>query len=103
MNRKMVFYMIGQMIKLEAALLVLPLLVSLIYKEHETAQSFLITIGIALVLGFALTLIFRTKNRVIYAKEGFVIVALTWLALSAVGCLPFIISGEIPSFFDAFF
>lgn len=103
MNRKMVFYMIGQMIKLEAALLVLPLLVSLIYKEHETALSFLITIGIALVLGFALTLIFRTKNRVIYAKEGFVIVALTWLALSAVGCLPFIISGEIPSFFDAFF
>lgn len=103
MNRKMVFYMIGQMIKLEAALLVLPLLVSLIYREHETALSFLITIGIALVLGFALTLIFRTKNRVIYAKEGFVIVALTWLALSAVGCLPFIISGEIPSFFDAFF
>jgi len=70
MNRKMVFYMIGQMIKLEAALLVLPLLVSLIYREHETALSFLITIGIALVLGFALTLIFRTKNRVIYAKEG---------------------------------
>lgn len=103
MNRKMVFYMIGQMIKLEAALLVLPLLVSLIYREHKTALSFLITIGIALVLGFALTLIFRTKNRVIYAKEGFVIVALTWLALSAVGCLPFIISGEIPSFFDAFF
>lgn len=103
MNRKMVFYMIGQMIKLEAVLLVLPLLVSLIYREHETALSFLITIGIALVLGFALTLIFRTKNRVIYAKEGFVIVALTWLALSAVGCLPFIISGEIPSFFDAFF
>lgn len=103
MNRKMVFYIIGQMIKLEAALLVLPLLVSLIYREHETALSFLITIGIALVMGFALTLIFRTKNRVIYAKEGFVIVALTWLALSAVGCLPFIISGEIPSFFDAFF
>lgn len=103
MNRKMVFYMIGQMIKLEAALLVLPLLVSLIYREHETALSFLITIGIALLLGFALTLIFRTKNRVIYAKEGFVIVALTWLALSAVGCLPFVISGEIPSFFDAFF
>lgn len=103
MNRKMVFYMIGQMIKLEAALLVLPLLVSLIYKEYTTALSFLITIGIALAVGFALTLIFRTKNRVIYAKEGFVIVALTWLALSAVGSLPFIISGEIPSFFDAFF
>lgn len=103
MNRKMVFYMIGQMIKLEAALLVLPLLVSLIYREQSTALAFLITIGIALALGFALTLIFRTKNRVIYAKEGFVIVALTWLALSAVGSLPFIISGEIPSFFDAFF
>lgn len=102
MNRKMVFYMIGQIIKLEAALLLLPLIVSLLYKE-QCATAFLITIGIALVLGFAITLMFKPKNRVIYAKEGFVIVAFAWLALSAIGALPFVISGEIPSYINAFF
>lgn len=102
MNRKMVFYMIGQIVKLEAVLLILPLLVSLCYKE-ACAKAFLITIGIALLLGFAMTWLFKPKNRVIYAKEGFVIVAFAWLAMSAVGALPFVISGEIPSYIDAFF
>ncbi|MFR4008396.1 MAG: TrkH family potassium uptake protein [Christensenellales bacterium] len=45
----------------------------------------------------------KPKDRLIYAKEGFVIVALAWMALSAVGALPFVISREIPSFADAFF
>ena len=79
-----------------------PLITSLIYKE-SCAKTFLISIGIALVAGFALTLIFKPGSKVIYAKEGFVIVSLAWLALSLVGALPFYISGEIPSFVDAFF
>lgn len=102
MNRRMVFYMIGQIIKLEAALLVLPLAVSFLYKEG-CLWSFLITIGIAAVSGFALTLIFKPKDKLIYAKEGFIIVALAWISLSAIGALPFVISGEIPSYADAFF
>lgn len=102
MNRRMILYMVGTVVKIEAVLLVLPLIVSLIYKE-ACAKDFLISIAIALASGFALTLISRPGNKVIYAKEGFVIVSLAWIALSVVGALPFYISREIPSFVDAFF
>lgn len=102
MNRRMVFYMMGQILKVGAALMVLPLVVSVIYAE-KCAFSFLIAIGIALVVGIPMALICRTEDKVIYAKEGFVIVALAWIALSAVGALPFVLSGEIPSYIDAFF
>ncbi len=102
MNRKMVFNTIGKIIMAEAILLTLPLIVSLIYKE-SCFWDFLITMGIALALGGLLTLIFRTENKVIYAKEGFVIVAGAWIAMSAIGALPFFISGEISSYIDAFF
>lgn len=102
MNRRMVFYMIGQMVKLEAVLMILPLLVSFWYHE-SCAQAFIMTMGLALVIGYMLTWICKPKDRLIYAKEGFVIVALAWMALSAVGALPFVISREIPSFADAFF
>lgn len=102
MNRRMVLYMVGTVVKIEAALMVLPLIISLIYKE-SCAVDFLISIAIALVAGFAMTLIARPENKIIYAKEGFVIVSLAWIALSFVGTLPFYISREIPSFVDAFF
>ncbi len=102
MNRRMVLYTVGTVIKIEAALMVLPLIVSLIYKESCTID-FLISIAVALVLGFALTIIFKPGSKVIYAKEGFVSVALAWVALSVVGALPFYISREIPSYIDAFF
>lgn len=98
----MVLYMVGTVVKIEAALMVLPLIVSLIYRE-SCSMDFLISIGVALVTGFALTLIFKPGNKVFYAKEGFVIVALAWIALSLIGALPFYISREIPSFVDAFF
>lgn len=102
MNRKMVFYTIGQMLVAEAVLLVLPLIVSAIYGE-ACLVAFLITMAVSLVLGGALMLLCRTGNQVIYAKEGFVTVSLVWIAMSLVGALPFYISGEISSYVDAFF
>lgn len=102
MNRRMVFYTIGQILKVGAALMVFPLLVSLIYSEH-CVFSFLYAIGISLAAGLVLSLVCKTEDKVIYAKEGFVIVALAWIALSIAGALPFVFSGEIPSFVDAFF
>ena len=102
MNRKMVFYTIGQMLITEAVLLLLPTVVSVIYGEG-CISAFLITIGIALVLGGLLVFLCRTKNQVIYAKEGFITVSLVWIAMSLVGALPFYISGEIPSYIDALF
>ena len=103
MNRRFVFYILGQIVKLEAAFLALPLIVAICYGEQKGIFAFLITICIALAIGFALTLIFKTANKVIYAKEGLVIVALAWVAMSAVGALPFVLSGDIPSYTDAFF
>lgn len=98
----MVIYLVGTVIKLEAALMLLPAIVSLIYKEQSVIY-FAYSIIIALVSGFAMTLISKPGNKVIYAREGFVIVALAWLSLSAVGALPFFLSGEIPNYLDAFF
>lgn len=102
MNRRMVFYMLGKIVFLEAALLTLPMIVSFLYRE-SCAWSFLITIGVAVSVGFLLTLVSRPGNKFIYAKEGFVIVALSWITLSAIGALPFVLCGDIPSYVDAFF
>ncbi len=102
MNIKMIIYMLGRISLLEAALLVLPLICALIYRD-STVAAFLITIGIALVLGVGCSFVGKTKDKAIYAKEGFVIVALAWILMSAIGALPFYISGEISHYYDAFF
>ncbi|MGI6265005.1 MAG: TrkH family potassium uptake protein [Acutalibacteraceae bacterium] len=102
MNRKMVWYTIGRIVWLEGVLLLLPLAVSLLYREYACAAAFGVTIGVAAVIGAPLALL-RTKNRVIYAREGFTIVAVAWIVMSVIGALPFVISGQIPSYIDAFF
>ncbi len=101
MNRKMVFHICGQMMLIEAALLLLPLITSVIYRE-SCFFSILATIGVALILSAALISV-KPDNTVIYSREGFCITALTWVFYSAVGALPFVFSGEIPSYADAFF
>lgn len=103
MNLKMVFRVIGRILSVEAVLLLLPLAVSLIYRETAGAAAFAITAILSLAVGLLLTVVFRTKNQTIYAKEGFAIVALVWICMSAIGALPFVISREIPSYVDAFF
>ena len=102
MNHRMVLRTVGKIVLSEAAMLLLPTFVSLLYGEN-CIWSFLITIAAALVIGGALVLGLRPKDTVIYAKEGFVIVAMAWLSLSLIGALPFTISGEIPSYIDAVF
>ena len=103
MNRKMVFYMFGRIGQIVALLMLLPAVVALIYREIPQMWSFIITALCAAALGTFCAMICRTKDKVIYAKEGFAVVALAWLAMSAFGALPFVISKEIPSFVDAFF
>ena len=102
MNRRMILNTVGLMLKVEAALLLLPAFAALIYGEN-CLWSILISAAISLAAGFALTLLSRPKSQVIYAREGFITVALAWVAVSAVGALPFYISREIPSYIDAFF
>ena len=102
MNHRYVFHLFGKILIAMTALLALPMIVSLIYKE-ACYSSFLITMVISLVTGLAVSFVFRTEDKVIFAKEGFLIVALSWIGMSAIGALPFVISGEIPSYVDAFF
>lgn len=97
----MILYILGSILKAEAVLLLLPMIVGVIYGERSSS-AFLITILITLALGFLMS-IKRPKNKTIYAREGFVVVALAWIVMSLTGALPFTISGAIPSYIDAFF
>ena len=101
MNIKMIFYTIGNLLKVEATLLCLPLIVSFIYKEN-TYLSWLIPIAALLLFGILLTLK-KPEKRNLYAKEGMALVGLSWIVLSLFGCLPFVISRQIPNFIDALF
>ncbi len=102
MKYKIVFYTVGRVMLFEAALLMIPLAVSLVFGE-SCAVAFIISVLIALVPGLALTLLCRGAQKDIFIREGLAIVALSWVCISAVGALPFVISGEIPSYIDAFF
>lgn len=104
MNRRMVIHTLGDIALAQAALLVLPALVSLIYPDElRVFWSFLVTICIAVVTGMLMRILSNPGTTVIFAKEGFVIVSYAWLMMSAIGALPFVLSGEIPSYVDAFF
>lgn len=103
MNKSIVKFIIGKILRIEALLMIAPLIVSFIYKEDSLYQiSFLIVI-LVLVLTSYLLCRGEVNKRQMYAKEGFVIVSLSWIVLSFFGSLPFVISGDIPSFIDAFF
>ena len=102
MNRKMIFRTVGEITLLESALLLIPMIVSLIYGE-SCWLSFLISSAIALVIGLPLTIAFSKVNSAIYAKEGFITVSFAWILLSLIGALPFTISGEIPNYINALF
>ncbi len=101
MNVSIIRYLLGYILKIEAILLLLPCLVSVLYGESNWIY-FLITSCIGAALGFLLS--HRKPDRTIfYLKEGCVTTSLGWIVLSLLGCLPFYLSGEIPSFTDALF
>ena len=101
MNLKVVLKTTGKIVLLESALLILPLFISIYYNEN-TQIYFIKSILISLCVGLLLSLI-PTKGNKIYAKEGFLIVSLTWVIISVLGAFPFYLSGEIPKFIDALF
>ena len=101
MNYSMIFYIIGWILVVEAALMVPSGVVAIIYGE-SCGWVFAVTILLCLVLG--LPLIRRQpENKVFYFKEGAVIVALSWLIMSIMGAVPFVLSGAIPHPVDALF
>lgn len=103
MNRRMIINAVGLVLRVEAALLLLPAIVGVIYGERQTWLAFLISAAISLVLGLLPKYFLKPRTHVIYAKEGFIIVAFTWIMLSLVGAVPLVLSGAVTSYADAFF
>ena len=101
MNYGSIRYIIGWILRIEGILMGLPIITAIIYKE-EAGWAFVKTAIICLVLGTILGTRKKKKSN-FYAKEAYISVALGWIVLSIAGCMPFVISGEIPSFVDALF
>ena len=101
MNTKIVRYILCRMLGVEAALLLVPVLIAVIYQE-KCGIVFLIPIVILCLL-FLVAGRKRPEHGQIYGKEGMVIVALAWILWSLFGAMPFTLSGYIPSYVDAFF
>lgn len=102
MNRRIIFHTVGRIIRLEAALLLLPMAVALWYGE-SCAWALLAASAVALAVGAAMIGLSKPRSQTFFAREGFVIVAMAWVSMSLIGMLPYWISGEIPFWVDAFF
>lgn len=101
MNSKLIIKIIGLILTIEGAFMVVPLVVSLCYLDGDW-RYFLMTIAGCAIVGLPLLSI-KLEKKNLYAKDGFVIVALSWIVLSLVGAVPFAISGTIPNYLDAVF
>ena len=101
MNYKLVLRILGITISFEAICMLLPAVCSLAYGDGMI-WWFLLSIAINLVVGIPLIIITPRENKM-YSKDGFCAVALSWIALSIFGALPFVFSGSISNFIDALF
>ncbi len=102
MNYKMIIYILGLVLKIESASMFIPLICSLCYRETKIIFVWAICIIICAVTGILFSLR-QPKNKTVYAKEGFVTVALSWIFMSLFGALPFILSGTITNIANAVF
>lgn len=102
MNKRSIIYILGWVLIVEAVAMQIGTITSLIYGEKE-AWYFVLTGVVSAILGVLAIKVKKPKNMVLYQKAGFASTALSWILLSIVGCMPFWLSGEIPSFIDAFY
>lgn len=102
MNYEMMKYVLMSICKIEGLLLLIPVFVSFIYKEYQIAGKMAIVAIAFALIGMVFT---RKKPRKIdiFAKDGLIIVGITWIIFSIIGAIPFYVTGSIPSFIDAFF
>lgn len=101
MNLPMIRYILGNVIRLEGAFLFLPCIMAIIFREEE-GFIYLMMALLCLALGCLVSLR-KPENHVFYLKEGCIATSLSWIVLSFFGCLPFLLTGEIPHFTDAMF
>ncbi len=102
MNRKLIYRLLGAILLVEAAAMLPALLIALCYGDGD-ASAFLLTIAPLALIGGLLRLFAKTDHTNLRAREGFLVVSLAWVLLSAFGALPFVFSGVIPNYVDALF
>lgn len=101
MNIKMLVYILGKVLLIEGALMLLPVVCGAFYAEKQFFV-YLVLAAVYMLAGFLISLK-KPKNMTVFIKDGCVATALSWLVLSVCGCIPFMITKEIPSFTDAMF
>ena len=102
MNFKMIRYTLGMVLIFLSLFFLLPIFVALVYSEWNSLVAFLCTMLPTALLG-VLFILRKPQNTSLYARDGFAIVSLSWIAISLVGALPLVFSGAIPNYIDALF
>lgn len=103
MNYIMITYTLGWILIFEAGFMLVPLITAAVYAEGKAAICFGISMILCILIGGLLAFVKKPVHKRLYSREGFVIVALSWIVMSLFGALPLWISREIPSFVDALF
>ena len=103
MNYKMVGRFLAQILAVEGAFMVPAAVVSFVCGEVQAFQAFLWSLSIICLAVMGLYLFCRKTESRFYAKEGLVCAGISWIVMGLLGCLPFFLSGEIPSYLDALF
>lgn len=101
MNKKMVLYFIGWILRIEALCMILPIITAVIYREPQV-MDFVITSIACLLVGLLFS-VKKPKDYAFYTREGFVSVGIGWIVLSMTGAVPFVLDGCIPNYVDALF
>ena len=102
MNYAAIIHISGQIMRLEAICLMVPCITSLVYRE-EAGFAYFFVAAMSLLLGQLFCRKTKDVRAKFFAREGFLMVGLCWVILSALGALPFVLCGDIPNYIDAFF
>ena len=101
MNFAMIIYVLGWLLIFDGIFMTVPLMTAFVCRE-DAAAAFLLTMAVCLLPGM-LIVSKKPRDKTLYARDGYVIVALSWIVMSLFGALPFVISGVLPSYADALF
>ena len=102
MNYAVVFRLLGYILLCEGGLLCLPALVSALYGEWDILWIFLFTVALCFVIGLSLTFL-KPRSKIFHMRESCATAALTWIVISIMGAIPFVLSGAIPNPIEALF
>ncbi len=103
MHYRMMGRLVAQTLFIEGLFMLPALLISAFGGEWAACYGFLCTLAVIALVSGALWLLCRKAPNALSAQDGFVSVGISWIAMSLLGCLPFVFSGEIPHYVDAFF